>query len=97
VASSCAPSGVRASWGAPWVRVPQAISVVTPPDSWCVEPLAVALTAVRLPLHQLGSAAAELLIEAIDGRPSKNDVFITEPAPQLVLRRSTGPPPSRGA
>lgn len=76
------------------VRVPDQISVVTIHDSWFVEHLAVALTAVRLPLHELGSAAAALLIEAIDGRTPKNDVFITEPAPELVLRRSTAAPPA---
>lgn len=95
VVNAVTASGVLSTLRDASVRVPEEISVVTIHDSWFVEHLAVALSAVRLPLHQLGSAAAELLIEAIDGRTSKNDVFITEPAPELVLRRSTGPPPSQ--
>lgn len=74
------------------VRVPEEISVITIHDSWFLQHLAVALTAVRLPLHELGATSADVLIEGIEGHRPAMDTFITTPAPQLVLRASTGRP-----
>ena len=51
--------------------------------------LDVPLTAVRMPLHELGLRAVDALIEQIGGAPPR-DIEI-ESAPSLVLRRSTGP------
>jgi len=95
VVNAVTASGVLSTLRDAWVRVPEEIWVVTIHDAWFVEHLAVALTAVRLSLHQLGSTAATLLIDAIDGRSPETNTFITEPAPELVLRRSTDHPPSR--
>jgi LacI family transcriptional regulator len=47
------------------------------------------LTAVKMPLHELGSMSVDVLIEQIEGA-SPQDVVIETP-PELVLRGSTGP------
>ncbi|SED94341.1 transcriptional regulator, LacI family [Ruania alba] len=95
VANAVTASGVLSALRDAPVAVPDEISVVTIHDSWFLAHLAVALTAVRLPLQDLGAAAATLLIDTIDGRGPVQDVFITEPAPELMLRNSTGRPRDR--
>lgn len=92
VANAVTAAGVLSALRDAGVRVPEEISVITIHDSWFLAHLSVALTAVRLPLQKLGAAAANLLIETIDGRDPAHDLFITDPEPELVLRRSTGPP-----
>jgi LacI family transcriptional regulator len=50
------------------------------------------LTTVRFPHYQLGTEAAQLLIERINGR--EGPVKILYLAPELVVRGSTAEPPS---
>lgn len=50
-----------------------------------------ALSAVRMPLLELGAASVDALIEQIEGGRAK-DVVISTP-PELILRHSTGPAP----
>ena len=92
VANAVTAAGVLSALRDAAVRVPENISVITIHDSWFLSHLSVPLTAVRLPLQELGGAAANLLIETIEGRNPAQDLFITDPEPELVLRRSTGPP-----
>lgn len=94
VANAVTAAGVLSALRDASVGVPEEISVITIHDSWFLAHLSVALTAVRLPLQELGAAAANLLIETIDGRDAARDLFITDPEPELLLRRSTGPPAS---
>lgn len=89
VANAVTAAGVLSGLRDASVRVPEEISVITIHDSWFLEHLWVPLTAVRLPLQKLGATAANLLIETIDGRNPAQDLFITDPEPELVLRRST--------
>ncbi|GAA1488006.1 substrate-binding domain-containing protein [Brachybacterium sacelli] len=97
VANAVTAAGVLSALRDAAVQVPDSISVITIHDSWFLPHLSVALTAVRLPLQALGAAAATLLIDTIDGRDAAQDAFITDPGPELVLRKSTGSPPARRA
>lgn len=92
IANAVAATGALSALRSAGVRVPEQISVITLHDPWFLDHLSVPLTAVRLPLHALGSAAASHLIDSLDGRDVPRDAFITDPAPELVLRESTGPP-----
>jgi DNA-binding LacI/PurR family transcriptional regulator len=74
------------------LRVPQDISVVGFDDisiaSFSIPPL----TTVRQPLERMGQIAAQTLLDRIEDRTP----FVSEIAvePELISRRSTGPPPS---
>jgi LacI family transcriptional regulator len=74
------------------LRVPQDISVVGFDDisiaSFSIPPL----TTVRQPLERMGQIAAQTLLDRIEDRTP----FVSEIAvePELICRRSTGPPPS---
>lgn len=93
-ANAVTAAGVLSGLRDAGITVPHDISVITIHDSWFLLHLTVALSAVRLPLHDLGAAAAKLLIATVDGRGPMNDIFITEPTPELILRHSTAPPPT---
>jgi LacI family transcriptional regulator len=73
------------------VRVPGELSLLCHDDDPVCEYLDVPLTAIRMPLHELGSTAVDVLLEQVEGGTAR-DVEI-EAAPELVLRRSTGPAP----
>lgn len=90
VANAITAAGALTTLRQNLIDVPRDVSVVAIHDSWFVAHLAVPLTTVRLPLQQLGAAAAALLIETIDGGTPAHDTFITEPAPELIRRESTG-------
>lgn len=71
------------------LSVPADLSLVCHDDDPVFAFLDAPLTAVRMPLHELGLRAVDALIEQIGGAPPR-DIEI-ESAPSLVLRRSTGP------
>ena len=77
--------------------VPRDVSIVGFDDIFVSGLNAISLTTVRQPMHEIGAAAARLLLKRItDGkRPyrAKKIVF----APDLVVRRTTAPPAPRGA
>jgi len=70
--------------------VPDDISVVGFDDISIASFSIPALTTVRQPLEKMGKIAAQTLLDRIEDRTE----FIPEIAvePELVLRRSTGPP-----
>jgi DNA-binding LacI/PurR family transcriptional regulator len=72
------------------LRVPDDISVVGFDDISIASFSIPALTTVRQPLEKMGKIAAQTLLDRIEDRTE----FIPEIAvePELVLRRSTGPP-----
>lgn len=73
------------------LRVPDDLSVLCHDDDGVYAFLDPPLSAIEMPLDELGAAAVDALIEQIDGGPMQ-DVVI-EVAPRLVLRSSTGPVP----
>ena len=60
-----------------------------PMSRWVSPPL----TTVRQPLAEMGRTAAEMLLTMIDSREPRGRQV--ELATELVVRSSTGPPPSR--
>jgi LacI family transcriptional regulator len=75
------------------LRCPQDVSVVGFNDMHFADRFAPPLTSVRIPHHEMGRRAAELLLAQIDGSGLAND-HVVLPA-ELVVRRSTGPPQRR--
>ena len=69
-------------------RVPEELSLICHDDDPVCAFLDPPLTAVGMPLHELGSSAVDALIEQMGGAGGQ-DVIIETP-PELVLRRSTG-------
>jgi LacI family transcriptional regulator/LacI family repressor for deo operon, udp, cdd, tsx, nupC, and nupG len=75
------------------LRVPEDVSVVGYDDIPLLEYLSVPLTSVRVPTHEMGRLAAELLLRHVDGGASMPTQKIYLDA-ELVVRRSTAAPPS---
>jgi DNA-binding LacI/PurR family transcriptional regulator len=71
--------------------VPAELSLICHDDDPVCAFLEVALTAVKMPLHELGSTAVDVLIDQMAGALAQDVVIDT--APELVLRRSTGAAP----
>ena len=71
-------------------RVPDDISLVTMDDHPFLEHTDPALTAVHLPMAEMGELGARMLIDVVDGQPMRH--VVTTTAPRLVVRRSTAPP-----
>jgi len=77
------------------IRVPDELSVVAVHDVWFAAHDAPPLTTVRLPLQDMGRRAVELLLDGQVsgvGEPA-SEYVLDEPAPLLVTRASTAPPP----
>ncbi|MCE0768479.1 LacI family transcriptional regulator [Pseudonocardia kujensis] len=73
------------------VRVPEDLSVVSINDTWVAETWTPALTTVRMPLRALGRRACELLLAHLSGA-ALTDIVVDDPAPELLVRGSTGRP-----
>lgn len=82
-----AMAGVRARG----LTIPGDLSLVSYDDDPVGEYLEAPLTVVAMPLHELGEAAVDSLIDQIEGETPED--VVVETAPRLVIRRSTGPPP----
>lgn len=75
------------------LRVPDDLSVVTMHDAWTAESTWPPLTAVRMPLYELGRSSMAAIVSRItDG--VVGDQVVREKAPVLTVRESTAPPPS---
>jgi LacI family transcriptional regulator len=72
------------------IRVPEELAVAAQADTSLAEFLAPALTAVRMPLAELGAASVDALIEQIETGATHDVAIATEPV--LVPRASTAPP-----
>jgi LacI family transcriptional regulator len=72
------------------LRCPEDLSLVGFNDMPFVDRLRPALTTIRFPHYQLGTEAAQLLLERVEGQDAP--VKILYMAPELVVRGSTGPP-----
>ncbi|MFE2500039.1 LacI family DNA-binding transcriptional regulator [Streptomyces scopuliridis] len=75
------------------LRVPEDISVVGNDDLPIAGHLHPPLTTVAMPLHELGVAAVDALVAAMEGAPPSDVVVPTEP--RLIARGSTAPPRGR--
>jgi DNA-binding LacI/PurR family transcriptional regulator len=73
-------------------RVPDDVSVITYDDDPISDFLSPPLTAIRMPLHELGIAAVDAILSRIDGHPATEVTLPT--APELIVRSSTAPPPA---
>jgi DNA-binding LacI/PurR family transcriptional regulator len=71
------------------LHVPDELSLLCHDDDPVCQFLDAPLTAIRMPLLELGSTAVDVLLEQVEGGAPR-DVEIAR-APELVLRRSTGP------
>jgi LacI family transcriptional regulator len=91
VANVIAAVGALAKAGAASVNVPAELSIVSFHDMWFAEHTAPALTAVRMPLRELGGVAVREVVRRMEGSPGANAV-VEHPSPRLVIRGSTGPP-----
>lgn len=70
--------------------VPGDVSVVAVHDAWTAENTWPPLTAVKMPMNELGQAAVRALYNRLHALPVEDHV-VSEPAPQLMLRSSTRP------
>jgi DNA-binding LacI/PurR family transcriptional regulator len=70
---------------------PEHISLLCHDDASVCAYLDPPLSAISMPLFELGAASVDALIEQIEGRQAEDIVIPIRPS--LVLRRSTGPAP----
>jgi LacI family transcriptional regulator len=74
------------------VVIPDDLSIIAIHDTWVAESAAPGLTAVRMPLYEMGREGVRQLTARLSGvRPE--DVMISDPPPALIERDSTAPPP----
>jgi DNA-binding LacI/PurR family transcriptional regulator len=71
------------------VAVPGTVSIAGFDDLDLSRHVRPALSTIRVPTHEMGRLAAELLLDVIGGGPRRKRLLDTE----VVLRASTGPPP----
>lgn len=88
VVTAAVAFGVHAGILAAGHSIPDDVSVVTIHDTWFTPHLTPSLTAVSLPLPELGRAAVEMLIAQLQS-PAEGETVIREPAPHLIPRAST--------
>ncbi|BCF86342.1 LacI family transcriptional regulator (plasmid) [Rhodococcus qingshengii] len=93
VASVNAAIGALAAALRAGIRVPEELSLIAINDTWVTESVVPAITTVRMPLHELGRTAATMLVGSLDGEPL-DDLVLTDPRPELIVRESTGTPRS---
>lgn len=72
------------------VEVPRAMSLITYDDDALAEYLDPPLTAVRMPMRELGRTAVDTLLDLIAGDDGRPDVVLETP-PLIVERASTAP------
>jgi LacI family transcriptional regulator len=67
------------------IQVPEEMSIVGLHTTWVSETIYPAITTVRMPLSRIGAAAAEMLLNHLDGAPLA-DITVDDPAPELLVR-----------
>ncbi len=72
------------------LRIPEDVSIVGFDDTPIAGRLWPGLTTVRLPIRDMGRAAARLLLDQAAGKPANG---VQSFMPELVVRDSTAPPP----
>ena len=89
VANLNAALGVLAAIHARELRVPSDVSIVALHDVWYADATWPPITAVRMPLRELGTAA---VTRVVDGGRLVTHATIRSPAPELIVRQSTAAP-----
>jgi LacI family transcriptional regulator len=92
VANIRAAMGAMAAARGLGLRVPKDVSIVGFHDVELAEYVDPPLSTVRMPLAEMGREAADALFRLIEGN-SAEDIVVSKP-PELVVRGSSGPPPS---
>lgn len=82
--------GVRAAARELGYSIPGDVSLVTMDDHPILAHTDPALTAVAMPMDEMGELGARMLIDVVEGRPIRH--VVTQTQPRLVIRASTGPP-----
>lgn len=75
-------------------RVPDDLSVIGLTDITLAHQFRPALTTVRLPTADIAARSVALVVEMVEGGTPAQDRYVVR-APELVVRESTGPAPSR--
>jgi len=75
------------------LQIPEQLSIVTVHDAWTAENTWPPLTAVRMPLYELGTESMTALFDRI-ANGVVVDLVVRDPKPELVVRESTAPPAS---
>ncbi|GAA5211724.1 LacI family DNA-binding transcriptional regulator [Microbacterium kyungheense] len=84
--------GLLAQWTETGVRVPGDVSLVGFDDTYVTGLVTPPLTSVGVDLRELGDAAVELLIDAIDGPAAGGEGGTRSIVPRLAVRASTAAP-----
>lgn len=74
------------------LEVPRDLSLIAFDDVPLADHLRVPLTTVRMPNHDMGARAVEVLLEILDGAVIPKGEVVTETPPSLVERASVAPP-----
>jgi DNA-binding LacI/PurR family transcriptional regulator len=74
-------------------RVPEDLSLITYDDDPISAYLAPPLTGIRMPMHEMGIAAVDAILDRIEGKPT-SDLTVATP-PEIIVRNSTAPPGRR--
>ena len=82
--------GVRRAAADLRLAVPADLSLVTMDDHYLLDHTDPPLTAVHMPMDEMGSLGARALIDIVEGLPLGH--LVTATPPRLVVRASTGPP-----
>ncbi len=77
------------------LSIPADLSVVGFDNLPIVDMLMPPLTTISQPVNEMGACAVEILVNLIDGQPTKNDRKSYVFEPRFVLRDSTAPYPSK--
>lgn len=67
---------------------PDDLSIISVHDAWTAENTWPPLTAVKMPMFELGRSAMEILCQRLEGHPV-DDHVVVDPPPQLIIREST--------
>lgn len=91
VTNSTTATGALAAAADLGVSVPDELSIIGLHDITPAKYLRPALTTVKMPIYELGTAGLGMLVGMIGGEPP-GDLLVTDPAPQVISRESTAPP-----
>lgn len=73
------------------LTVPDDLSIISIHDAWTAENTWPPLTAVKMPMYELGRTSMAVLCRQLDGHPV-DDHVIVDPPPELIVRESTQAP-----
>ncbi|HQJ34823.1 MAG TPA: LacI family DNA-binding transcriptional regulator [Rhodoglobus sp.] len=92
-ASLAAAVGAMAAARDRGISIPDQLSVTAFHDAPIANYLSPPLTTVAMPLTQVGREAVLMLDRRLRGEGGASHLTVREPAPQIIRRRSVGPPP----